>query len=462
MKNILLIRIPPPVSEVGAKTIVQWGHFVANGDRHEEIHVTTIGDLRQTWLQAQSLNDDEEELMPDQVILLLPGSIALHKLVAMDASQRKHMSTALPYLIEEDIAQEIESMHLASVSHKKDDMVSLSVIPHEDIQSLLALFDQVGLPLDRVLTEAQLIETTSGFTTLLLESQIALLSSPEHGGVCLDYDALRLTLTGYQSVVSQDSMLSDLVGKSDQSHRSQVKLYYSDSEFAPASEQVEQFKQWLNDQGWLVDETLLDNSVFDYLARQYFANRRAGKLVDLRQGAYQCPRRAGRQLRRWKPIVAVLACWLILELGMASSQAFLYHRQAEELWQNTMTDYLALFPQDQQAKSALAKQQMTFNIQRVLENRLRSSGKKQTSESFLPLLQKVSAVSAQLGSDVKLEHQSMDFNDGTGQLILEFQAGNLETVDKFLAALKDSGLNTKLDSANQGKTNVLARMTIGR
>ena len=462
MKTILLIRIPPPVSEVRADTIVQWGQFTGGGDRQSAIHVTTIDDLRHTWLQEQSSNDEEEEMLPEQVVLLLPGGVALHKQVVMDAGQRKHMTTALPYLVEEEVAQDIESMHLASYQHKKDDLVSLSVIPHEDMQALLSLFEQVGLPLDSVITEAQLIEPEPGFTTLLLDEQAVLLSSPSHAQVCLDYEALRLTLSVDQLGQGGDSMLNDLVEDSSKPHHSQIKLYYSDGEFAPSSELIENLKTWLDEQGWLVDEVLLDESVFDHEARQYFINGRAGKLIDLRQGAYQCPHRAGRQIKRWKPVVAVLSCWLLLELGMSAGQAYMYQYQTEALWEKSINDYLSLFPQDQQAKSALAKHQVSFNVQKVLENRLRSGSKKQSTQPFLPLLQKVSTISEELGPEAKLDHRSMDFNESTGQLVLEFQTESLETVDKFLAALNESGLSTKLHSANQGKTNVLARMTIGR
>ena len=201
---------------------------------------------------------------------------------------------------------------------------------------------------------------------------------------------------------------------------------------------------------------------FEDFSGHYFSARKAGTLIDLRQGAYQCPRKAGRQIKRWKPVVAIAACWFVLELGLAASQAILYQQKTDELWQETMTDYLTIFPNDQQAKNARANQQTAFNVQRVLENRLRSAGRKQTGEPFLPLLQKVSTVSDSLGKDAGFEPQSMDFNDSSGQLVLEFQAGSLEAVDQLLEALKNAGLTTKLDSANQGKTGVLARMTIGR
>ncbi len=58
--------------------------------------------------------------------------------------------------------------------------------------------------------------------------------------------------------------------------------------------------------------------------------------------------------------------------------------------------------------------------------------------------------------------QAMDFNDSSGHLVFEFQAANLEVVNKFMDELRAGGLQTRLDSANQDKGGVIARMTVAR
>ena len=462
MRNILLIRIPPAVSDINSEVAVQWGQYSASGELNGGVHVSTIASLKSDWLAQQARADELDDVLPDQVILLISGGLALHRRLSISTGQRKHLSTALPFLIEEDLAQDIDSVHIASFLERKTDQVNVSAIPHVVMQELLALFDEQGLLLDRILVEGQFLEEEEGYTTLLLDQESIIMGSPDVASVCLDYDSVKFVLLGQQKSAPEESVIETLVEKTDKRHLSQIRLVYSDGEFSSPFEQIEAIRGWLNDEGWLVDETVLEHSVFEYFSAHYFSARKAGILIDLRQGAYQCPRKTGRQIRRWKPAVAVAACWFVLELGLAAGQAILYQQKTRELWQETMNDYLAIFPNDQQAKNAKANQQATFNVQRVLENRLRSAGKKQTGEPFLPLLQKVSLVSDALDGDSGFEPQSMDFNDSSGQLVLEFQAGSLEAVDQLLEALKNAGLTTKLDSANQGKTGVLARMTIGR
>ena len=172
MKNILLIRIPPPVSEINSEVTVQWGQYSASGELSGEVHVSTIAELKNDWLAQQAQTDELEDVLPDQIILLISGGLALHKKLVISSGQRKHLNTALPFLIEEDLAQDIDSIHIGSYLDRKDDSVNVSAIPHAVMQALLALFDEQGLLLDRVLVEGQFLPEEEGYTTLLLDPAV--------------------------------------------------------------------------------------------------------------------------------------------------------------------------------------------------------------------------------------------------------------------------------------------------
>ncbi|MGB1271949.1 MAG: type II secretion system protein GspL, partial [Endozoicomonas sp.] len=443
-------------------TPVQWGQFASSGELRGEVHISPVHQLRQEWFSLQVDAEDDDEPAPDRVVLLLAGNLVFHRNVKINSGQRKHLATALPYLIEEDVAEDIDSFHIARSLDRKQDSVSLSAITHERMQGLLTLFDQCQLPLDQVMAEVQLFEPEPGFTSLLLDSNSVMLAAPGHGSATVDYGAVSFALEGQFTGADDSDLATPVVADEEQQHLSQVKLLVPDGSFAVSTRQVDELAEWLVEQGWLVDKVSLAGSVFEFLAGKYFAVRRLDGLVDLRQGAYQCPRKAGRQWRRWKPLLAAACCWFILELGLSIGEGLLFKHRAKELWSQTMSSYLAVFPQDQQAKSAQANHMMSFNVKRLLENRFKTTGKTQGGEPFLPLLQKISSVSASLGKESGITHQSLDFNGTNGQLAMEFQASSIESVDRFLAELKSSGLNTRLENANQGKEGVTARMTIGR
>ena len=86
-----------------------------------------------------------------------------------------------------------------------------------------------------------------------------------------------------------------------------VNLYFSEGMSAVDADVKEKVLSWLDELGWMIEEQPFEETVFEYLADHYFEKRKtSGVLVDLRSGAYQCPRRANRRLmERWKPIALV-------------------------------------------------------------------------------------------------------------------------------------------------------------
>ena len=88
--------------------------------------------------------------------------------------------------------------------------------------------------------------------------------------------------------------------------------------------------------------------------------------------------------------------------------------------------------------------------------------KPSAGELFLPLLMTVSSVTADQGDEAAILPYGMEFNSVSGHLVFEFQASSLEAVNKLMAALKSEGLQTRLDTANQDKESVLAKMTVAR
>ena len=138
------------------------------------------------------------------------------------------------------------------------------------------------------------------------------------------------------------------------------------------------------------------------------------------------------------------------------AQGIVYQQRAETLWQDSITSYLSIFPNDRQAKQAQVRQQMSFNLKQVLENRFRSLEQPTAKTPALPMLQTLSEVASQTRA------RSLEFNNSSGQLIYEFATDELADVNQFVEQLAAVGLQGKLDSANQGESGVIARVSIKR
>lgn len=467
MKNILLIRIPPPISEVSDEILVQWGAYSGRGDLSGDVHVSKLSQLKEAWLSATgieiSTNDSGvDNYLPDQVVLLLGGTLVLHRKMAINDGQRKHLNTALPFMIEEDLAENVDALHLANQLSKSKENVVVSGIAHNQLQVLLKCLDEQGLGLHHALAEVQFISTEDDRLTIILENNSAIMKFPGQAATNIDYDALHFILGQINAVEGHDFTQTMIELNDAEPAITSVNLYYSEGVFTIADEQVARVRSWLDEHGWLIEEHRMDESVFEYLSDLYFLQRKSAQpLVDLRSGAYQCPRRANRQLRRWRPVALVASLWLMLEMGLMLGEGVTFHQQSSDYWDKSAELYLKIFPQDQQVKDALASEHRSINVKSRMESRLKTTGDKLANKPFLPLLQKISEISASL-PELKIQPVSMNFNDTTGNLVLDLRAESLEAVDKLLAATKSSGLVARLDSANQEKNDVNARMTINR
>ncbi|AMO55819.1 hypothetical protein GZ77_08100 [Endozoicomonas montiporae] len=468
MKSILLIRIHPATAAISGSSLTQWGIFSGQGELQGDVHVSELGTVKRDYLSVKGLETDqnalaEEDYLPDQVTLLLPGSLAFHRFLPINSGQRKHLNTALPYMLEEDLAEDVDTLHLASQLSSDKEKVSVSGFSHKQFQALLDSLDEQGLSVDSTLAETQLLETEAGQVALLMESQSVTVRMPDQAANHLDYDALRFVLEGLNRSGNDGDIVQSPDLETEIPAITSIKVFYPEDSFAPGDDKFEQVRSWLNEQGWLVEEEGLNTSVFEHFVSLYFNRRKniRSALVDLRTGAYQCPRRASRRLRKWKPMALIASLWLMLEMGLMVGEGVTFQHEAAQFWDKSASLYLEVFPQDQQVREALESEHRSVNVKSRMESRLKTAGTHPASKPFLPLLKKVSAVSASL-PEARIKPVSMDFNDTTGNLVLELRAESLESVNKLLAATKSAGLMAKLDSANQEKNGVNARMTISR
>lgn len=462
MKKVLLIRIPPTTSFVDANTVVQWGKYTADGALLGDVHLTSVEQLKEAWLSDEP-EGTEEDLLPDEIILLVGGSLCFYKRVPVNPGQKKHFVTALPYLIEEHLAQDIETMHIVSGFPDKELQVSVAAIPHSVLQAILSLFDEHQLPLTSIVAEMQLLVPESGHISLLLDSESVMMASPGGDTVFLSYEAIPFVFSEYSQQELPDTLVDSLeetVSDSRDKRPSQVRLLFSDNSLAVSASRVEEVSGMLSERGWLVDKQPLREAVFEFLAEQVFLFWGSSQLIDFRQGAYECPRRARQFFRRWWPLAAAVGCWLVLELGLSVMEGIVYQQQSESLWNDSIKSYLSVFPNDRQAQQAQARQQTSFNVKQVMENRFRVMDTQTAETPFLSMLQALSKISEEMGKGAGLEPRSLDFNNASGQLVYEFEVGELEVVNRFLERLNSTGFQSKLDNANQGKSSVVARVTI--
>ena len=434
MSLTLFIRVPPNQWQLTPDTCVQWGVFEDKKARWP-VQSSLLCELRRQL-------DETQPASIEHTVVLLSGRIALYRQPTVNASQRKHLQSALPYLLEDDLAEDIAQLHFASVSPTGRQTLPMAVMRKDKMECLLDLLAQQSLSPDRILTETNLMPESRDDTLLWVEEDSVQLSRPNGAPVSLDTAAIPITL---QSVTDAEQ---NAVNKS-------LTLVYPET--TDNNVNVAALQQTLEQTGWHVSSTCYQDSVLEHRVAHYYAIPEQ-QLANLRSGAYASPNKKNFRGSRIKWLTTLAAVWFLLQNVLMLGEGWYFQRQANTLWQESAQRYLKVFPQDQQMLAAVASRPGSVDVKSRLSSRLQATPEA-FSPRFLPLLSQLSAASEALPQ--QFQPRQIRFDHHTQQLQLTFDADSMETVENLLSTLKSRGLQGQLDSADQGETGVVARLTMG-
>lgn len=168
---------------------------------------------------------------------------------------------------------------------------------------------------------------------------------------------------------------------------------------------------------------------------------------NLAQGAFATQRSNGHW-QRWRPLAAVLGVCLLLQWGFNLAQGWYLRKEGERYAQENHELYRQLFPQD----SRLINLRAQFD-QHLAE----SSGTGQSQ--LLELLVQAAPVLDPRASGVQIEQ--LDFSAPRGELAFSVLASDFTVLESVRGRLQESGLQVQMGSASRDDSGVSARLVIG-
>lgn len=123
--------------------------YIDQGERLPE-QVGDFADL-QKWAA------DMPALPDAHVVIILPVESALHTVVAVPRKQRRFLHRSLPFILEAQIAQDIEDLHIVSGDTLPDDQVGVYALPHARVCQVLELCKQLDIQLAHLALDTQVL-----------------------------------------------------------------------------------------------------------------------------------------------------------------------------------------------------------------------------------------------------------------------------------------------------------------
>ncbi len=126
----------------------------------------------------------------DEIIVLVPGEAVTLVEVPRMARQRHRLLQALPYAVEEQLAQPVEDMHIAAPMRIEGERVPVACVAHADMRAWLERLDAVGVLPDRMLPDTLALPLVRDAATVARAGSRALVRSGADAGFAVEADAL--------------------------------------------------------------------------------------------------------------------------------------------------------------------------------------------------------------------------------------------------------------------------------
>ncbi len=422
MSNVLVIRLPH--TELTPQTNVEWGLFNSLGE---------VQQLGQATLETVRAHVPQGPLL--RILVLAPGEDILLTKVNIPTKQSSQLRQALPFMIEEQLAAEIEQTHIAVAPDREDDDIYVAVIDHSLLIQWLDIFYAVDLAPTRIISETLAVPAFPTGTRILLAPDKAYLRTGPYSGVCVDSANASHAIVMLANDLPEDRPCEIDVACSNQTQ--------ADSDVLD-----QLLAQIETDPHITVKRTDFRESTFEILATT--AIREWDKQLNLLQGGYKLGSADAAASGGWWGVARVASVCLIAILigylltGTWYDNRFNHYRNA------SIELYRSVFPQERRVISP--KKQMASHLSQA-----QASG---SSVEFMQLMQAAAARIGQFTSE-KLQIQQAMYNEAGGQLKLQLSSNSLDVFERYRQSLAEAGFNTEVISARDTGDSISGQLLLG-
>ncbi len=416
----LLIRLSPDADANLQAATIEW------------LHKPSEADFQQCQWQTGTLSGLPPHSTATQITLLIPTEWLLLTQVNLPGNQQKriqqkHILQALPFLVEENLAADIDNQHVA-MANRKGEEVSVAIIERNRLQQLLNQLGEVDIIPDAVIPDGLTLPRhthngTQTSATLLLEQHRS---------------SLR-TDTDLAISVSSDNTAALLDSWQEQNPDSELHIYSTGPGVADT------WRVQLESSAGAQGISLIDHSDSTYQINPNSSSW--GTSLNLLQGEF-APRKKRQQSSVNLRLPAIAASvGMVCYIGYLLLGGFYFQYQAERQYQQTLDLYRSYFPDDRRI----------VNVRTQTRNHLNNSGAGQSSE-FLALLEQFAQHWQPQANNLQM--QQIRFNRQRRELIIELNSKSITQLDQLRNQLSAQGLTAELLSAIEETNGIRGRLKL--
>lgn len=394
---------------------IHW--LILAGSNADEPEIIASGELD----GAAHLNVLTSKAEQRQVQIFVPSTDVVLKRLQVPAKSDRAMRLAVPYMLEDSLAEEVEQLFFAYAelgSDSEGNNCFTAIVAHNQMEQWLSWLSDAGIYSKSFIPDVLAMPLNeSGFSAIALgesSQQQVIVRQGQWQGFTLDANTWQLQCQAFEQ---QDAEQPE---ENEQQQNVEIQAY------SP----LEHSEQ-------LAVKAMPEELPLALLAKQ---SLRKSNRFNLLQGQYKIKESRSHAGQQWLWVAGIAVFALLLSLGHKTAQLWQLQAEQETVKQSIIASYKKAFPKTKRVRVSTIKSQ--------LNRELALLGGVSDRQGFLAMLAKVQPAFAKVTA---LKPESLKFDGKRQELRIQAQAKDYQAFEQFNLALANSSLTVKQGSqSNQG------------
>ena len=354
-----------------------------------------------------------------KVVILLPIEDLFITTVNVQTKNRKQLEKAIPYALEDDLAEDIEDLHFSIGQRDQDGDFPVLVISRAKLDHLIEVLSNVNILPDIITADIFGLNWTDKQWIACVEEQHVIARTGQWSGF----------------------------GCEAGDFKEFIQIASEDRTFVP--EIIEVYRHPDED---MLEITRVPNVyVHDsWDPTSYIQGFQVEKCINLLQGTYAKADKSHKTIRPWKIAAALAGIWIVLSMAQVSIEYWKLNRVNEKLNADIEQVLRRTFPDIKKIPPGASRVLMEQRIKK-----LSSSGSDSGNADFLKLLHHSGY---ELNKDKNTSINAMQYR--SDELSLDINANDVQVLENVKTKLLSRNINAELKSANSVDNKIHARMLV--
>jgi general secretion pathway protein L len=360
----------------------------------------------------------------DQVVVYVPAMEVLLTRVKLPGGRRSQLQHALPYALEENLTEEVDTLHCSLGARNTDGRYAAAVVRREAMEYWLERLAEVGIAPRALYSEIMLLPWfENDWSITCLENRIQIRTGSDEGFVC------------------QAGMVPRLLNKALEQKTAPGQVHVYGCEI---SEQ-EVFQSLIPESCKIVTHDIPASRPLISLLHE--SPHGPDSSLNLLQNEYAPRSRIRQQLRPWYTTAALVAALILVGLLGNILEYISLSGQSEQLDQQIRQTFSRTFPEVKRIVNPTA--QMKHQLAQL-------RGKGQSGPAFSEIL---SSIAPQVAKTPNITVRYVRYQNGQMELLLDLP--DLQTLEKLKNRLNEAtAWQTEIKSANSSDNKVQGQLLI--